>query len=99
MSQSTICQGDTLSYFGQQLTSAGTYSHVTTGPNGCDSISGIQLTVTPTVFGSDSATICSGDSVVFGNQILQTTGVFTETFQAQSGCLNGHVYAHRQPLR
>ncbi|MBK9448198.1 MAG: T9SS type A sorting domain-containing protein [Bacteroidetes bacterium] len=86
MSQSTICQGDTLSYFGQQLTSAGTYSHVTTGPNGCDSISGIQLTVTPTVFGSDSATICSGDSVVFGNQILQTTGVFTETFQAQSGC-------------
>ncbi|HEX2900088.1 MAG TPA: LamG-like jellyroll fold domain-containing protein, partial [Bacteroidia bacterium] len=86
LTQSSLCQGDTLLYFGQQLTTAGSYSHVFTAPNGCDSISGIEISIIPAVSGSDSATICSGDSVVFGSQVLQTSGIFTEVFQAQSGC-------------
>ncbi len=86
VTNSTICQGDTLLYFGQQLSIAGLYTHVTTLPNSCDSTVGVQLSVTPTVSGSASSTICSGDSVLFGTQVLTTAGTYTGTFTAVSGC-------------
>lgn len=83
---STICQGDTLNYFGQPLTTAGVYTHVTTGTNGCDSIIGVRLSVLPAVTGSDSATICSGDSVVLGGQVMSSTGTYQLTLTAVNGC-------------
>lgn len=86
VTNSTICQGDTLLYFGQQLTTAGLYTHVTTQTNGCDSTVGVQLTVKPNAIGSGAATICSGDSVIFGTQVLVSSGVYTGTFAAINGC-------------
>jgi Concanavalin A-like lectin/glucanases superfamily/Domain of unknown function (DUF4983) len=77
ISNSTICQGDTLLYFGQPLVAAGLYTHVTTLANTCDSTVGVQLSVTPTVFGTDGTTICSGDSVTFGNQVLDSARACT----------------------
>lgn len=85
VTQSSICQGDSLLFHGQYYSTPGFYTHTITTA-GCDSTLGLQLSVTPTVYGSDAATICSGDSVVMGGQVLQATGIYSITLAAASGC-------------
>ena len=86
LTQGALCQGDTFTYFGQQITTAGLHTHVTTAANGCDSTVGVFLTLNLSASGSDSATICSGDSVLFAGQVLSTTGIYTGVFNSANGC-------------
>ncbi len=82
----SICQGDSALIFGNYETMAGTYTNNMTNMNGCDSVEVITLTVNPISTGTDTATICDGDSYVFGTQTLTMAGIYVETFQNVSGC-------------
>ncbi len=60
-----ICQGESYSFFGQNLFSAGTYSQTLQTVNGCDSIVNLNLSVlplpqAPSVI-SNSPVLCPGD--------------------------------------
>ena len=44
-SDETICQGETFSFFGQNLTNSGTYNITVSNSNGCDSIITLNLVV------------------------------------------------------
>jgi gliding motility-associated-like protein len=61
----SICQGETYSFLGQNLTSAGSYSQTLQTTNGCDSIVNLNLTLLPLplapVVSSNSPVKCPGD--------------------------------------
>lgn len=60
----SICEGESYNFYGQNLTSAGTYTHTLQTINGCDSVLTLTLTVkslpTPSITGNTS--ICEGQS-------------------------------------
>lgn len=60
----SICQGDSYNFHGQNLTTAGTYTHTLQTVNGCDSVLTLTLTVkalpTPSITGNTS--VCEGQS-------------------------------------
>ena len=60
----SICQGESYNFYGQNLTTAGTYTHTLQTVNGCDSVLTLTLTVKslPTPSISGNSTICEGES-------------------------------------
>ena len=60
----SICQGESYNFYGQNLTTAGTYTHTLQTINGCDSVLTLTLTVkalpTPTITGNTS--LCEGET-------------------------------------
>lgn len=56
--------------------------------HGCDSVHVYDLQVLPPAQGYDSATICQGDSVMFGSRYLKTAGNYIDTLYGGSfiGC-------------
>jgi subtilisin-like proprotein convertase family protein len=82
----TICNGDTYVFGTQTLTAAGTYTEVFTAANGCDSTVVLTLDVNPALNTTDEASICNGDTYIFGTQTLTTSGTFTEVFTSAAGC-------------
>jgi gliding motility-associated-like protein len=81
-----ICQGTTTQFYGQTLSTSGTYSHALQAVNGCDSIVSINLTVNPVFSSSSSLTICQGTTTQFYGQTLSTSGTYSHTLQAVTGC-------------
>lgn len=82
----SICEGDTFIFGSQNLIAAGEYTEVFHSGNECDSIVALNLTVNPMFKETASATICVGESYVFGLQTLTTQGEYTEVFQSSNGC-------------
>ncbi len=64
---STICEGESVLFFGQNLTSTGIYTQDLQTASGCDSIVNLNLTVNPLpsnpVITSNAPVACPGDSV------------------------------------
>ncbi|MBO4503357.1 MAG: Omp28-related outer membrane protein, partial [Bacteroidales bacterium] len=81
-----ICQGGSYSFFGQTLTTAGTYTHTLQSVHGCDSVITLTLTVNTTLNTSVTAEICEGSSYNFFGQTLTTAGTYTHTLQSVHGC-------------
>jgi len=81
-----ICDGSSYDFFGQTLTTAGTYTHTLQSISGCDSIITLTLTVNPVFNTPISAAICDGSSYDFFGQTLTTAGIYTHTLQSISGC-------------
>ena len=82
----TICNGDTYVFGTQTLTAEGTYTEVFIAANGCDSTVVLTLDVNPTLNTTDEASICNGDTYIFGTQTLTSSGTFTEVFTSAAGC-------------
>jgi hypothetical protein len=81
-----ICAGDTYLFGAQSLTSAGTYTEVFTSVDGCDSIVVLTLDVAPGFNETTQATICDGDTYIFGALTLTNAGAYTQIFTSQAGC-------------
>ncbi len=82
----TICQGDSVSIFGNIETAAGTFVDTSVSSGNCDSIATIQLVVNDTDFVSVVDSICSGDSLFLGGNFQTAAGIYTDVFQNQNGC-------------
>ncbi|MEA3444838.1 MAG: SprB repeat-containing protein, partial [Bacteroidota bacterium] len=70
----TICEGESYVFGTQTLTLAGIYTEVFTSALGCDSTVDLTLNVNPVYNTVDDATICEGESYVFGTQTLTLAG-------------------------
>jgi len=82
-----VCDNELPYLFGgQSLTASGFYADSLLSAAGCDSIIVLDLTVNPTFDVTDSVFICDGQSIVFGGQTLDSTGVYVDTFQTVGGC-------------
>ncbi|MEQ9376099.1 MAG: T9SS type A sorting domain-containing protein [Imperialibacter sp.] len=82
----TICEGETYLFGSQSLTSAGEYTELFQSLSNCDSTVVLSLKVNQMFSESTTATICQGETFVFGSQSLDSQGDYTELFQSASGC-------------
>lgn len=55
-------------------------------PAGCDSIITVALNFTPEVTSTITAGICEGEEYVFGSEILNQSGVYSDTLISAAGC-------------
>ncbi|MCH8491558.1 MAG: fibronectin type III domain-containing protein, partial [Oceanicaulis sp.] len=81
-----ICDGDSAFAGNQWQTLAGTYVDVFPAANGCDSTVTTTLNVLPNATGTQTLTICDGDSAFAGGTWRTTAGVYTDVLPAANGC-------------
>ncbi len=88
----SICQGESYNFYGQNITTAGTYTHTLQTVNGCDSVLTLTLTVKslPTPSISGNTTICEGETTMLtangGNSYLWSNGSTNNSISvSQSG--------------
>ena len=62
----SMCEGESYNFYGQNLTTAGTYTHTLQTINGCDSVLTLTLTMKalPTPYISGNMTLCEGESTM-----------------------------------
>ncbi|MBQ0111773.1 MAG: fibronectin type III domain-containing protein, partial [Bacteroidales bacterium] len=82
----SICAGETYTFNGQTLTTAGTYTATLVNAAGCDSTVTLTLTVNAASASSIEATICAGETYTFNGQPLTAAGTYTATLQNVNGC-------------
>jgi hypothetical protein len=82
----TICDGDSYPYNNGFLTMTGVYTFGFTASTGCDSFVTVVLTVLPKASSSQAETICQGDSIVFDNQLLTVSGIYSAVYTSANGC-------------
>ena len=81
-----ICSGDSYTFDGQVLTTAGTYRDTMTAIGGCDSIIILNLNVLEKIETPLLQEICHGDTFDFNNQSLTIAGIYQDTLTATGGC-------------
>lgn len=88
----SICQGESYNFYGQNITTAGTYTHTLQTVNGCDSVLTLTLTVNslPTPSISGNTTFCEGENTMLtangGNSYLWSNGSTSNSISvSQSG--------------
>ncbi len=68
----SICQGSFYNFYGQILTSAGTYTHTIVTPDQCDSLVTLTLSTTATVTPTISITANPGNTIMTGTSVTIT---------------------------
>ncbi|MCB0654722.1 MAG: gliding motility-associated C-terminal domain-containing protein [Saprospiraceae bacterium] len=81
-----ICEGQSVTFGGNTLTTAGTYVDTFVTDAGCDSIVTLELTVNNQIMQSIDQQICEGESYVFDGKSLKASGTYTATYQTAFGC-------------
>ena len=82
----TICEGEEFTYEGKTFTQSGLFSVTTPSTTACDSLIIIDLTVTPHYELNIPISICEGQTIQEGSEILNTTGVYTFDYTTAAGC-------------
>lgn len=82
----TICQGTSVTFGTQTLSTSGQYNETFTAANGCDSIVTMYLFVEPQLEENIGITICQGQSYLFDGQTLTTSGTYTAQYTTAGGC-------------
>ena len=81
----SLCVGSNYNFYGQNITSAGTYSTLLNNQNGCDSlvILNVSMEADTTLL---SMTICADSILSFNGLNLTNAGVYTVHLNNQNGC-------------
>jgi len=84
----SICQNQLpYTWNGQNLSSAGTYTHTTADQNGCDSTVNLNLTVNNLQTTTQDISICQNQlPYAWNGQSLTSAGTYTYTTTDQNGC-------------
>lgn len=86
----TICDNQTYTFGGKQLTKPGIYTDTIKTTSSCDSIVTLTLTVLQTRF-EEELTVCKGTSHMWLDTVLATTGVYERRYTNHIGCDSVHV--------
>lgn len=84
--EAAICNGENYVFGSQTLIESGEYLEVFETILGCDSVVTLNLTVNPIYNETDSVSICSGESYIFGTQTLTEAGEYIEIFESLLDC-------------
>jgi len=86
-SSADLCPDDSVFWRGQWYDQPGLYSQTAAFPGGnCDTIFSLQLNQLPAFSSSDTAKICSGDSVFFNGAWIEQAGTYTSSNLNVFGC-------------
>jgi hypothetical protein len=81
-----ICQGDTYTLNGFNVSTAGLHTHNLQTIKGCDSIVNLTLTVNQPATTNLTAEICQGDTYTLNGFNVSTAGLHTHNLQTIKGC-------------
>lgn len=81
-----ICSGKTYTIGNSTYSASGTYRDTLASSGGCDSIVTTHLNVRPVYQQSVNRTICDGDSIIFGSDVIKSAGQYTRTFSSIYSC-------------
>ena len=81
-----ICQGSSIVFNGNTITTAGTFRDTLTTSLGCDSFIVLTTTIKPTPTTNLTQAICQGSSIVFNGNTITTAGIFRDTLSTSLGC-------------
>ena len=82
----TICTGNSYIFQGDTLSAAGTYRDTLIAVNGCDSVLVLQLDVVDYFEVNFEASICFGETYVFGGDTLGSSGIYIDSLLSAGGC-------------
>lgn len=87
----SLCEGSSYDFHGILLTESGIYYDTLEGRITCDSIVQLDLTVHPVGYVTYD-TICYGETLLFNNMTLSTSGIYsTDTITSSYGCDSAQV--------
>ena len=81
-----LCHGDTFWMANTAYTQTGIYQIDFSSENNCDSTLVIDLVIEPPIITEMVLSLCEGDSIVIGNEVFDSTGVFEITLTSSSNC-------------
>ena len=84
--QAAICQGETYTENGFNVSEAGVYTQNLQTINGCDSVVTLTLTVNPVATTNLNAAICEGTAYTENGFNVSEAGVYTQNLQTINGC-------------
>ncbi|MEP7264151.1 MAG: gliding motility-associated C-terminal domain-containing protein, partial [Bacteroidota bacterium] len=84
--QATVCQGDSVLIGQHAYTVPGIYYDSLSTFTGCDSVVIITLSYSVLPIDSTTLTLCNGDSVLIGNHVYTTAGIYSDTIPVSIGC-------------
>lgn len=85
--QRFLCQGDSINFSTQVITTSGTYFDTLNSSNGCDSILSFQVNVKNNFFNAISQTMCPGDFYFSPwGSVLYNQGIYRDTISTLYGC-------------
>jgi trimeric autotransporter adhesin len=82
----SICEGESYSFNGQQLSQSGVYTAEFTTAAGCDSIVTLNLSVSENIFAVIEASICEGDFYLFYGQEITMEGSYEQIVSVPDDC-------------
>ena len=82
----TICEGQTYTENGFNVSEAGVYTQTLQTVNGCDSIVTLTVTELPIIHTDLTLSICEGTTLNFSGFNVSEAGVYTQTHTAVNGC-------------
>ncbi|MDD3878060.1 MAG: cohesin domain-containing protein, partial [Bacteroidales bacterium] len=82
----SICNGGSYSWHGQNLSTQGTYYDSLSTVLGCDSVYVLHLTVNPVYEFIENADICNGATYLWHGQNLSTQGTYYDSLSTVQGC-------------
>jgi hypothetical protein len=82
----TICAPGVYAFGGNNLSSAGVYTHTFVSSGGCDSIVTLNLFVNQPSFTTINDTICFPGSITVGGQVFSSSGSYTIRLTNQVNC-------------
>ncbi|MEM1119275.1 MAG: gliding motility-associated C-terminal domain-containing protein [Bacteroidota bacterium] len=93
----TICQGETLNIFGEEVGETTTITQTFTAANGCDSIHTVALLVKEAHRSTNELTLCAGETIqIFGDLEVIRGGYYRRDFMASNGCDSVVIYEIEQ---
>ena len=82
----SICDGDSVLVGSSVYHTNGNYIDTLTTGSGCDSVVYTNISIAfPTIW-YQTHLICDGDSIVIGNNVYDTVGVYIDTLSSANGC-------------
>jgi gliding motility-associated-like protein len=89
----SICKNQSIIFNGLTLNNSGVYRDTLINTKGCDSFLYLHLNVRDTSKKDSFKTICKGSSIIFNGLVLNTTGIYRDTFINSRGC-DSFLYLH-----
>ena len=83
----SICSGSSYAFGAQSYSTAGTYTMTTTGSNGCDSVTTLNLTILALPTATINQTVPYGGSFTVCGQVYNASGTYTKV--CSGAALNG----------
>lgn len=82
----SICEGESLIVGDTIYRTTGTYTRRLKTLAGCDSLVSTQLSVFPVFKKTQTVSLCEGESLLVGDTVYRTTGIYTRKLRTSAGC-------------